>query len=66
MEATLSATPSRRDYSLIGRDSKLAVENGLAAAEWYHTDIPRKADEGADAALRRAGDPRHRRSGSPR
>ena len=21
---------------------KRAVENGLAAAEWYHTDIPRK------------------------
>jgi fatty acid desaturase len=37
-----SATPSRRDYSLIGRDARLAVENGLAAAEWYHTDVPRK------------------------
>jgi fatty acid desaturase len=42
MEATLSATPSRRDYSLLGRDAKLAVETGLAAAEWYHTDVPRK------------------------
>ena len=31
-----------RDYSLIGRSAQLAVENGLAAAEWYHTDIPRK------------------------
>ena len=34
------ATP--RDYSLLGQDGKLAVENGLAAAEWYHTDISRK------------------------
>ena len=34
--------PTARDYSLIGRDGRLAVENGLAAAEWYHTDIPRK------------------------
>ncbi|MER8436553.1 fatty acid desaturase family protein [Mesorhizobium sp. M1312] len=42
MEATLSAMPSRRDYSLLGRDAKLAVETGLAAAEWYHTDVPRK------------------------
>ena len=31
-----------RDYSLIGRDAQAAVESGLAAAEWYHTDIPRK------------------------
>ncbi|MCF6103749.1 fatty acid desaturase family protein [Mesorhizobium muleiense] len=42
MEATLSAMPSRRDYSLLGRDAKRAVETGLAAAEWYHTDVPRK------------------------
>ena len=34
--------PSRRDYSLVGRDARRAVETGLAAAEWYHTDIPRK------------------------
>jgi fatty acid desaturase len=32
----------RRDYSLIGRDSEAAVASGLAAAEWYKTDIPRK------------------------
>ena len=42
MDATLSAMPSRRDYSLLGRDTRLAVENGLAAADWYHTDVPRK------------------------
>jgi fatty acid desaturase len=38
----MAATASRRDYSLIGRDAAAAVENGLAAAEWYKTEIPRK------------------------
>lgn len=38
----MTATPTRHDYSLIGRDARLAVETGLAAAEWYKTDIPRK------------------------
>src|SRR6478735_6728576 len=38
----MSVTPSERDYSLIGQDSQRAVDSGLAAAEWYHTDIPRK------------------------
>ena len=32
----------RRDYSLTGRDTARALETGLAAAEWYHTDVPRK------------------------
>lgn len=32
----------RRDYSLLGEDAKRAVETGLAAAEWYHTELPRK------------------------
>ena len=31
-----------RDYSLNGPSSDFAREIGLAAAEWYHTDIPRK------------------------
>ncbi|MEM7444494.1 MAG: fatty acid desaturase family protein [Pseudomonadota bacterium] len=31
-----------RDYSLTGPESKRAVEAGLAAAEWYHSDVPRK------------------------
>ena len=31
-----------RDYSLTGTSTKRAVEIGLATAEWYHTDIPRK------------------------
>lgn len=32
----------KRDYSLLGEDGRRAVETGLAAAEWYHTDVPRK------------------------
>ena len=38
----MTAVPSRRDYSLIGRDARLAVETGLSAAEWYHTEVPRR------------------------
>lgn len=33
---------ARRDYSMLGPDAQRAVETGLATAEWYHTDIPRK------------------------
>jgi fatty acid desaturase len=40
--AQMAATPTSRDYSLIGRDTQTAVVNGLAAAEWYKTDLPRK------------------------
>ena len=31
-----------RDYSMLGADAKRAVETGLSAAEWYHTNVPRK------------------------
>ncbi len=31
----------KRDYSLHGESTKLAIEEGLASAEWYHTEIPR-------------------------
>ena len=40
-----TADPSqhpRRDYSLVGESSRRAVETGLASAEWYHSDVPRK------------------------
>jgi fatty acid desaturase len=37
---TNSAT--RRDYSLTGKSAISAVEIGLASAEWYHTEVPRK------------------------
>ncbi len=33
---------TKRDYSLLGPDGARAVQTGLAAAEWYHTDVPRK------------------------
>ena len=32
----------KRDYSLVGPNGPLAVEAGLAAAEWYHSDVGRK------------------------
>ncbi|WP_131113457.1 fatty acid desaturase family protein [Lichenihabitans psoromatis] len=32
----------RRDYSLVGESTRSAIETGLASAEWYHTDVPRK------------------------
>jgi fatty acid desaturase len=31
-----------RDYSMLGEDGRRAVETGLAAAEWYHTEVSRK------------------------
>jgi fatty acid desaturase len=31
-----------RDYGLLGRDGKLALERGLAAAQWYQAPITRK------------------------
>jgi fatty acid desaturase len=34
--------PVGRDYSLTGDSSRRALETGLAAAEWYHTEVPRK------------------------
>ena len=32
---------SQRNYSLLGPDAEQAVQSGLAAAAWYHTDVPR-------------------------
>ncbi|MGD0198239.1 MAG: fatty acid desaturase family protein [Solirubrobacteraceae bacterium] len=32
----------RHDYSLIGPCAQAAAQEGLVAAEWYHTDVPRK------------------------
>ena len=44
MSAVASIRPQqpKRDYSLVGESTKRAVETGLASAEWYHTDVPRK------------------------
>lgn len=44
----------KRDYSLLGPNSERAVEIGLAAAEWYHTDVPRKEMK---ALMRRSDGP---------
>ncbi len=46
---------THRDYSLTGPESKRAVTTGLAAAEWYHTDVPRKVMK--DLMKRRDGPP---------
>ena len=35
-----------RSYNLLGPDAQRAVEAGLAAAEWYHSEIPRKEMKG--------------------
>jgi fatty acid desaturase len=32
----------KRDYDPFGADARRAVESGLTAAEWYHSDVPRK------------------------
>ena len=37
------AAKTKRDYSLVGESTRRAIETGLASAEWYHTDVPRKA-----------------------
>ena len=31
-----------RDYSLTGQSRQQAIDVGLASAEWYHSDVPRK------------------------
>ena len=33
---------SRRDYGLLGPEAERAVATGLASAQWYRSDIPRK------------------------
>jgi fatty acid desaturase len=40
--AAMSTGTMRRDYSLVGPDGRLAVEKGLAGAEWYRAPVPRK------------------------
>src|SRR5437868_7213550 len=41
-DASMTAIATPRDYSLIGRDTKLAEELGLSSAQWYRAPIPRK------------------------
>jgi len=37
-----STLVEKRDYSLTGPSSTQAIERGLASAEWYHSEVPRK------------------------
>lgn len=41
-EHKLAPPKADRDYSLTGASGRQAQEIGLAAAEWYHSDVPRK------------------------
>jgi fatty acid desaturase len=38
----MRASYRKRDYSIVGPASEQAIAKGLAAAEWYHTEVPRK------------------------
>lgn len=39
----MTTMAKKRDYSLVGESTRAAIETGLASAEWYHTDVSRKA-----------------------
>jgi fatty acid desaturase len=41
-EMNAATTKMKRDYSLVGESTRRAIETGLASAEWYHTEVPRK------------------------
>ncbi|MBB5551070.1 fatty acid desaturase family protein [Rhizobium sp. MC63] len=42
METSGQSAALPRDYGLTGASARQAVEAGLVAAEWYHTEVPRK------------------------
>jgi fatty acid desaturase len=42
MVMAMTTMEKKRDYSLVGESTRRAIETGLASAEWYHTDVPRK------------------------
>src|SRR3984957_1173059 len=39
--AVLTRPPKKLDYSLTGENSSLAIERGLAEADWYQCPVPR-------------------------
>ena len=41
MTSLLSPYPPR-DYSVVGAETQKAIDTGLASAEWYHSEVPRK------------------------
>src|SRR5208283_2445762 len=40
---TISQVHVKRDYSLVGESTRLALKTGLASADWYRTPVPREA-----------------------
>jgi len=44
----------KRDYSPFGADAKRAVDSGLTAAEWYHTEVPRSPTAHREAETAKA------------
>ena len=42
MNASTNFPMPPRDYSLTGPEAAQAMEAGLVAAEWYHSEVPRK------------------------
>lgn len=40
--ATLAKPPAKLDYSLTGENAHLAIERGLAEADWYQCPVPRE------------------------
>ena len=40
---TVTIDMGRRDYSLVGAGARRALEDGLASAEWYRSEVPRAA-----------------------
>ncbi|OAN74361.1 fatty acid desaturase [Jannaschia sp. EhC01] len=45
MTAETTTAPAR-DYGLTGAEGARAIELGLASAQWYHTEVPRKVMKG--------------------
>jgi len=41
-EKIMSVAAARRDYSLVGPESRAAEANGLVSAQWYACPVPRK------------------------
>ena len=43
-----------KDYSLVGRDTALAIERGLAEADWYTSPVPERRPAGTARTQGRA------------
>ena len=44
--STLTKPPAKLDYSLTGENAHLAIERGLAEADWYQCPVPRETMRG--------------------